>query len=336
MLGRGLVEPLDLHHVDNPPSHPELLALLTDELVAMKFDVKAFLREIALSQTYQRAIDLPEQQLSAADDRLAAEATAIEAELQKLTGLADESSKTVSQAHEELVASRAAAVAAAGEVTKLATAMAETKKAADAAQQALAQAQAALVTKQDVATAVTEAATQTEQAAQKLPQEKPLTDAAAKFRERATQLAAEVAAAAKAATEKTEPAKAASDKLAAEQKAIEDAGGKQHAAGTQVEGLGSEERRRAGKDSNRPRESKTGRPQAASDQITNCLSCRQGGARRRPNGACQGGYRTGRRQAEPGQARRRIAREKCCLGADAEAARGSDEGALRNAAAVCG
>ncbi len=194
MLGRGLVEPLDLHHVDNPPSHPELLALLTDELVAMKFDVKVFLREIALSQTYQRSIDLPEQQLSAPDDRLAAEATALEAELQKLTSLADESSKTVSQAHDELVASRAAAVAAAGEVTKLATAMAETKKAADAAQQALAQAQAALAAKQDVATAVTEAATQTEQAAQKLPQEKPLTEAAAKFRERATQLAAEVAA----------------------------------------------------------------------------------------------------------------------------------------------
>jgi hypothetical protein len=59
MLGRGLVHPLDLDHPDNPPSHPELLALLADEIGATKFDVRHFLREIALSATYQRSSELP-------------------------------------------------------------------------------------------------------------------------------------------------------------------------------------------------------------------------------------------------------------------------------------
>ncbi len=59
MLGRGLVHPPDLDHPDNPPSHPELLALLADEIAATRFDVRNFLREIALSQTYQRSSEPP-------------------------------------------------------------------------------------------------------------------------------------------------------------------------------------------------------------------------------------------------------------------------------------
>jgi hypothetical protein len=55
MMGRGLVHPLDLDHSDNPPSHPELLDLLADEIAARKFDMRGFLKELALSQTYQRS-----------------------------------------------------------------------------------------------------------------------------------------------------------------------------------------------------------------------------------------------------------------------------------------
>lgn len=55
MMGRGLVHPLDLDHSANPPSHPELLKLLADDLAARKFDLRGFLRELALSQTYQRS-----------------------------------------------------------------------------------------------------------------------------------------------------------------------------------------------------------------------------------------------------------------------------------------
>lgn len=59
MMGRGLVHPLDLHHADNPPSHPELLALLADEFAAMDYDMKSFLREIALTRTYGRSSEPP-------------------------------------------------------------------------------------------------------------------------------------------------------------------------------------------------------------------------------------------------------------------------------------
>ena len=59
LMGRGLVEPLDLNHSDNPASHPELLDLLARELTAHKFDLKWLLHELALTQTYQRSSLLP-------------------------------------------------------------------------------------------------------------------------------------------------------------------------------------------------------------------------------------------------------------------------------------
>lgn len=59
MLGRGLVHPLDMSHAENPPANPELLDHLTKELIANKFDIRAMVRKIALSQTYQRSSVLP-------------------------------------------------------------------------------------------------------------------------------------------------------------------------------------------------------------------------------------------------------------------------------------
>ncbi|HEY7154182.1 MAG TPA: DUF1549 domain-containing protein [Gemmataceae bacterium] len=81
LMGRGLVHPLDLRHGDNPSSHPELLDLLAREAVAQKYDIKSLLREIALSQTYQRSSILPPGQttideatfLTAHEKRLSAE-----------------------------------------------------------------------------------------------------------------------------------------------------------------------------------------------------------------------------------------------------------------------
>ena len=55
MMGRGLVHPLDMHHADNPPSHPELLDQLTERLTDTGFDTRHFLRELALSSTYQQS-----------------------------------------------------------------------------------------------------------------------------------------------------------------------------------------------------------------------------------------------------------------------------------------
>src|SRR5262249_17879528 len=52
-LGRGLVEPVDDVRATNPPSNPELLDALAAHLVASKYDVKALIRAITASRTYQ-------------------------------------------------------------------------------------------------------------------------------------------------------------------------------------------------------------------------------------------------------------------------------------------
>jgi len=59
MTGRGIVHPLDKNHSDNPASHPELLEHLAKTLSGTNFDTKTFLREIALSETYQRSSEIP-------------------------------------------------------------------------------------------------------------------------------------------------------------------------------------------------------------------------------------------------------------------------------------
>lgn len=53
LVGRGIVHEPDDFRADNPPSNPELLAYLAQELVNAKYDIKQLLRVIANSQTYQ-------------------------------------------------------------------------------------------------------------------------------------------------------------------------------------------------------------------------------------------------------------------------------------------
>lgn len=60
MMGRGLIDPIDLDHVDNPPSHPELLDLLASEMAERKFDIRSMLRDLALTKTYQRSSEATE------------------------------------------------------------------------------------------------------------------------------------------------------------------------------------------------------------------------------------------------------------------------------------
>lgn len=58
MMGRGLVHPLDWDQPNNPPSHPELLDLLAEELVKHNHDLKWLVRQIALTEAYQRSSEL--------------------------------------------------------------------------------------------------------------------------------------------------------------------------------------------------------------------------------------------------------------------------------------
>jgi len=54
MLGQGLVEPLDMWHSDNPPTHPQIVKLLTEELQSHDYNLRYLFRELALTKTYQR------------------------------------------------------------------------------------------------------------------------------------------------------------------------------------------------------------------------------------------------------------------------------------------
>jgi hypothetical protein len=54
-FGRGVVDPLDDMRVTNPPSNPELLDALAANLVENKFSLKALIRTICTSRTYQLA-----------------------------------------------------------------------------------------------------------------------------------------------------------------------------------------------------------------------------------------------------------------------------------------
>ena len=60
VMGRGLVEPVDMFHELNPASHPPLLQLLADDLVAHHYDMRRTIREMMLSQAYQRSSELAE------------------------------------------------------------------------------------------------------------------------------------------------------------------------------------------------------------------------------------------------------------------------------------
>lgn len=52
--GRGLVNPVDDMHQDNPPTHPELLAELSERFIAAGYDLRELCRTICNSAAYQR------------------------------------------------------------------------------------------------------------------------------------------------------------------------------------------------------------------------------------------------------------------------------------------
>src|SRR2546428_3426167 len=52
-MGRGIVDPLDDMRVTNPPSNPELLDALAKNLTDNKYSLKALIKTITKSRTYQ-------------------------------------------------------------------------------------------------------------------------------------------------------------------------------------------------------------------------------------------------------------------------------------------
>src|SRR5262249_385791 len=52
-FGRGIVDPLDDMRITNPPSNPELLDALAQNLIDNKYSLKALIKTICKSRTYQ-------------------------------------------------------------------------------------------------------------------------------------------------------------------------------------------------------------------------------------------------------------------------------------------
>lgn len=55
-FGKGIIDPVDDIRGGNPPSNPELLNALTAEFIKSNFDLRALMRTICLSRTYQLSI----------------------------------------------------------------------------------------------------------------------------------------------------------------------------------------------------------------------------------------------------------------------------------------
>ncbi|MBA3315331.1 MAG: DUF1549 domain-containing protein [Planctomycetaceae bacterium] len=199
LMGRGLVQPPDLHHSSNPPTNPALLRLLSDEFVRLGYDMRTFLREIALTKAYQRSIDLPLEaspgEIAAQRQQLAAQKAELE-QVEEAQSAAHDAGVTAWQQAKEASAPSKAAVAAALAVAT------EADKTRATALAEFAKSKADLAAKQDVANAVAEASVKAQAAAAKLPQDVEFAAAVQKVNERNAQLAAEVAALAKAIEEK--------------------------------------------------------------------------------------------------------------------------------------
>lgn len=89
VFGRGLVHPVDMHHADNPPSHPEALDLITRWLLEKQFDHEGLLRELVLTNAYGRSTDSPLQPWPIADGPLEQGANEISALVASASSLKD-------------------------------------------------------------------------------------------------------------------------------------------------------------------------------------------------------------------------------------------------------
>ena len=99
LMGRGLVEPVDMMHEGNPATHPELLDLLADDFVEHGYDLRRLIAVIMQSQVYARSSrrpggkDLPEEGLYALAILKPLDADQLATSLPLATGYYDERPK---------------------------------------------------------------------------------------------------------------------------------------------------------------------------------------------------------------------------------------------------
>ena len=219
VFGRGLVEPLDLQHSANPPSNPALLDLLAEQIAALKFDMRAFIRELALTDAFQRTLDLPE--LPAEVAKAAAEKIpALEQQAAALAATATTVEAETDAARKATVAAQHASEPMQAEQIKLAAIAAESKKAADAAAAELQKAADALAAKRAAQQVLAEAAAKANDALAKVGEMPELAAAAKTFQTKADATAGEIPAAEQGAAAKQADMDAKAQSLAAAQQNV--------------------------------------------------------------------------------------------------------------------
>jgi hypothetical protein len=228
VMGRGLVHPVDLQHPANPPSHPELLAVLTDELVRVNYDTRAFLRALVLTRTYQRSIDLPLDPAQTGDaESSAAPPAALESESESESDTAalEAASKAAEDEYRSTLkawhAAEAALFPAAAEQDLALAKHSEAAKKQAEAQKAVDAARAQLAARRDVAKTLSEAADKAQDAVKKLAGEIELAAAALKFVDRSRAMTAELAALEKTSADRSAGLEKAAGDVAAARELVE-------------------------------------------------------------------------------------------------------------------
>ncbi|MEO7319003.1 MAG: DUF1549 domain-containing protein [Chthoniobacteraceae bacterium] len=216
VFGRGLVEPLDLQHSANPPANPALLDLLGEQIAAMKFDTRAFIRELALTAAFQRTLDVPE--LAPEVTKAAAETMPVlEQEAAALATALAAVEAQVTEVQKATVEVQRAAEPVKAEKTKQDAAAAEAKKIADAAAAERKKSEDALAAKRDVQKTLAEAAAKVNEAVAKAGETPELAAAAKTFQAKADATSGEMPAVEKDAEAKKADMDAKTQALAAAQ-----------------------------------------------------------------------------------------------------------------------
>lgn len=237
LFGRGLVHPGEMHHVDNPPSHPKLLTLLADELKRSGYQLKPFLRELALSKAYQRSCDVPSPGSLAQLD-LSERIAELESQRTAAAAHVDQLKAAMTEAAGRFAAAREQHQKEAGNLTTLQTSVATAKAAVDKAMKDHTAAETLTATKREQVKALAEAAESAAKAVAKLPEDKVLAEASSQIVQRRQALEVEAEAASKA----TAAALATLEQTTLQVKGAEEAVAKATTEGIQVEQVQQVER----------------------------------------------------------------------------------------------
>lgn len=194
LMGRGLVHPVDLHHPRNPPSHPAVLELITNEFVAMKFDIRWLLREFAMTRTYQRSVEPPTTDVTTQMTAATEQVPALTSEFTRLKTVADESRGRVEAAQTEFKTARAALATAETAWRTAEAAVATAKKPLDESRAAVAKSQGEADSKQATINAIAEASAKSAEVVKLLPNDKEIAATVATFTAKQQALTTQLAA----------------------------------------------------------------------------------------------------------------------------------------------